>query len=192
MRILHLPSQLSDDRRDALLQKYGATKTRTIRPSSKYTVTFAKFPSQQLAAEALLRLHQLNVRGQYLSVEYAKRSVPTELSEQGIEHKTSTSNDVKTETVSKSHVQAFLRKLNNWTMSYEFNQPPPPNIRYKYLTPTKSTLTRIAIQLLTQPAFYTQVLHLMNKMNLPPPFEELEIEFPMLKEVYDMEKYKGI
>lgn len=32
----------------------------------------------------------------------------------------------------------------------------------------------------------------MNKMNLPPPFEELEEEFPMLKEVYNMEKYKNI
>lgn len=32
----------------------------------------------------------------------------------------------------------------------------------------------------------------MNKMNLPPPFEELEAEFPMLKEVYNVEKYKDI
>jgi len=32
----------------------------------------------------------------------------------------------------------------------------------------------------------------MNKMNLPPPFEELEMEFHMLREVYNMEKYKGI
>lgn len=32
----------------------------------------------------------------------------------------------------------------------------------------------------------------MNKMNLPPPFEELETEFPMLKEIYDIEKYKDI
>ncbi|TGZ52749.1 RNA-binding protein 40 [Temnothorax longispinosus] len=77
-------------------------------------------------------------------------------------------------------------------MSHEFSQSPPPNIRYKYLTPTRSTLIRIAVQLLTQPAFYTQVLHLMNKMNLPPPFEELDAEFPMLREVYDMEKYKDI
>ncbi|XP_018312281.1 RNA-binding protein 40 isoform X3 [Mycetomoellerius zeteki] len=179
LRILHLPPQLSDDRRDVLLQRYGATKTKTIRPSSKYTITFAKFLSQQLAAEALLRLHQLNVRGQYLSVEYAKKSIPAELSEQGIEYKISVNS-------------SFLRKLNNWTMSYEFSQPPPPNIRYKYMMPTKSTVARIAIQLLTQPAFYTQVLHLMNKMNLPPPFEDLEMEFPMLREVYDMEKYKDI
>jgi len=152
-----LPPQLSDDRRDALLQKYGATKTRTVRRSDRYTVTFAKFPSQQLAAEALLRLHQLNIRGQYLSVEYAKRSV--ELSEQDIENKVPINNDVKMETVNKSRVQAFLRKLNNWTMSHEFSQPPPPNIRYKYTMPTRDTLMRIAIQLLTQPAFYTQVNH---------------------------------
>ena len=32
----------------------------------------------------------------------------------------------------------------------------------------------------------------MNKMNLPPPFEELDEEFPMLREIYDMEKYKDI
>jgi len=32
----------------------------------------------------------------------------------------------------------------------------------------------------------------MNKMNLPPPFEELEAEFPMLKEAYNVEKYKDI
>lgn len=32
----------------------------------------------------------------------------------------------------------------------------------------------------------------MNRMNLPPPFEELEAEFPALKEVYDVEKYKDI
>ncbi|XP_011876451.1 PREDICTED: RNA-binding protein 40 [Vollenhovia emeryi] len=192
LRILHLPPQLSDERRDELMQKYGAIKTRTLRPSGRYTVTFAKFPSQQFASEALLRLHQLNVRGQYLTVEYAKRSVPAELSELGVEPKAPACGDAKTETVSQSHVQAFLRRLNSWTMSHEFSQPPPPNLRYKYLTPTRSTLTRIAVQLLTQPAFYTQVLHLMNKMNLPPPFEELEVEFPMLREVYDMEKYKDI
>lgn len=32
----------------------------------------------------------------------------------------------------------------------------------------------------------------MNRMNLPPPFEELESEFPALKEVYNIEKYKDI
>lgn len=158
LRILHLPPHLSNEQRDSLLQKYGAIKTRTIRPSSKYTATFAKFPSQRLAAEALLRLHQLNVKGQYLSVEYAKKSLLTELSEQDIQQEAPKStNDTKSETTNKSHVQAFLRKLNNWTMNYDFSQPPPPNIKYKYTAPTRSTLIRIAIQMLKEPAFYTQV-----------------------------------
>lgn len=32
----------------------------------------------------------------------------------------------------------------------------------------------------------------MNKMNIPPPFEELENEFPMVKEAYCMENYQDI
>jgi len=138
------------------LQKYGAIKTKTVRMSNKYTITFAKFLTQQLATEALLRLHQLNVRGQYLSVEYAKKSMSTEFSEQNTEQET-TSNDTHTETINKSQIQSFLRKLDSWTMNHEFSQPPPPNIKYKYTAPTKSTLIRIAIQLLTKPTFYTQV-----------------------------------
>ncbi|XP_032665187.1 RNA-binding region-containing protein 3 [Odontomachus brunneus] len=192
LRILHLPPQLSDDRRNSLLQRYGAIKTRTLRRSSKYTVTFAKFASQQMATDALLRLHQLNVKGQYLSVEYAKKSTPAELSELEPQREPPTDNDVKAKATSKTDLQAFQKKLNSWTMNHVFSQAPPPNIRYKYMAPTKNTLMRIAIQLWKEPAFYTQVLHLMNKMNLPPPFEELEGEFPMLREAYNMEKYKNI
>lgn len=32
----------------------------------------------------------------------------------------------------------------------------------------------------------------MNKMNLPPPFEELEGDFPILKELYDIENYQDL
>ncbi|XP_020285947.1 RNA-binding protein 40 isoform X2 [Pseudomyrmex gracilis] len=192
LRILHLPPQISNDRRDVLLQKYGAIKTKTIRLSNKYTATFAKFSSPQLAAEALLRLHQLNVRGQYLTVEYAHKSIE-QFSEQDVQHEVSKSkDDTNEETASKAHIQAFMRKLNNWTMNYDFSQLPPPNIKYKYPPPTKTTLIRIAIMLIEEPVFYTQVLHLMNKMNLPPPFEELETEFPTLRDIYNMEKYKDI
>lgn len=139
-----------------MLQKYGAIKTKTIRLSNKYTATFAKFTSPQLAAEALLRLHQLNVREQYLTVEYAHKSI--EFSEQDVQHEVSKSkDDTKEETASKAHIQAFLRKLNNWTMNHDFSQLPPPNIKYKYPPPTKNTLIRIAIMLIEKPVFYTQV-----------------------------------
>ncbi|XP_076302914.1 RNA-binding region-containing protein 3-like [Lasioglossum baleicum] len=192
LRILHLPLELSDERRNELFKKYGAIKTRTLRPSRKYTITFAKFQSQEAATEALLRLHQLNVKGQYLTVEFAKKTISTEKVENYIDNDILTKEENKKESTNRSNFQAFLQKLNSWTMNQVFTQPPPPNIQYKYSTPTKGTLIRIAIQLLKEPSFYTQVLHLMNRMNLPPPFEELEAEFPALKEVYDIEKYKDI
>ncbi|KAK2581086.1 hypothetical protein KPH14_006126 [Odynerus spinipes] len=192
LKVLHLPSHLSDERRNELFQKYGAIKTRTLRPSSKYTITFVKFQSHNAANEAFLRLHQIKVRDQYLSVEFAKKSMPIEFSENKTNDKDIAKDEIQKETVNKSHFQNFLKRLYGWSMNQIFTQPPSPNIRYKYPPPTKSTLLRIAIQLIKEPAFYTQVLHLMNRMNLPPPFEELETEFPMLKEIYDIEKYKDI
>lgn len=32
----------------------------------------------------------------------------------------------------------------------------------------------------------------MNKMNLPPPFEELEKDYPIVKEAYDVENYQDL
>lgn len=152
----------------------------------------------------------MNVRGQYLTVEFAKKSISADSTEHDDRDDVG-KEESKRESANKSNFQAFLQKLNSWTMNQVFNQPPPPHIRYKYAPPTRSTLIRIAVQLLKEPAFYTQVyqlqfiamnlllidvslqvLHLMNRMNLPPPFEELETEFPMLKEAYNMEKYKDI
>ncbi|KOX71705.1 RNA-binding protein 40 [Melipona quadrifasciata] len=192
LRILHLPPELSDERRNELFKKYGAIKTQTLRLSKKYTMTFAKFQSQEIALQALLRLHQLNVRGQYLTVEFAKKPVSIEKTENNVDNDKLTKEENKKESTNRSNFQAFLQKLNSWSMNQAFTQPPPPNIQYEYSPPTRGTLIRIAIQLLKEPAFYTQVLHLMNRMNLPPPFEELEAEFPALKEVYDIEKYNDI
>ncbi|XP_017893267.1 RNA-binding protein 40 [Ceratina calcarata] len=192
LRILHIPPEVSNERRNELFKKYGAIKTRTLRPSKKYTITFAQFQSQEVATEALLRLHQINIKGQFLTVEFAKKSISTDSGENDADDDKPMKEESKKESVNRSNFQTFLQKLNSWTVNQVFTQPPPPDIRYKYSAPTKGTLIRIAIQLLKEPAFYTQVLHLMNRMNLPPPFEELEGEFPALKEVYDIEKYKDI
>ncbi|XP_050488971.1 RNA-binding region-containing protein 3 isoform X2 [Bombus huntii] len=115
-----------------------------------------------------------------------------EKTENNVDNNKLTKEESKKESTNRSNFQTFLQKLNSWTMNQVFTQPPPPNIQYKYSAPTKGTLIRIAIQLLKEPVFYTQVLHLMNRMNLPPPFEELEAEFPALKEAYDIEKYNDI
>lgn len=48
--------------------------------------------------------------------------------------------------------------------------PPPASLHYRYPPPTTAILTNIMNALIAVPRFYIQVLHLMNKMNLPPPF----------------------
>lgn len=152
-----MPPELSDERRNELFKKYGATETRTLRFSKKYTITFAKFQSQEVATQALLRLHQLNVKGQYLTVEFAKKSMSIEKTENNVDNDKLTKEESKKESTNRSNFQTFLQKLNSWTMNQVFTQPPPPNIQYKYSAPTKGTLIRIAIQLLKEPVFYTQV-----------------------------------
>lgn len=48
--------------------------------------------------------------------------------------------------------------------------PFPPHLVYAYPPPDGNILTNIVNALIAVPRFYTQVLHLMNKMNLPAPF----------------------
>lgn len=52
--------------------------------------------------------------------------------------------------------------------------PPNPQLKYYYPDPTHDILTNITHAIATVPRFYTQVLHLMNKYNMPPPFGPAE------------------
>lgn len=166
LRVLHLPPYLTDEKRDELFKKYGAIKTKTIRQSEKYTTTFVKFASNEIAKKIFLQLHQLEVKGQYLSIEFAKKSIDYEVSQGDYNNDEINKGEKKEDNVNKAHFQAFIRKLNSWTTNYAFSQPPPPNISYKYPLPTTSTLIRIAIQLIKEPAFYTQVfIHFIIKYN---------------------------
>lgn len=49
--------------------------------------------------------------------------------------------------------------------------PSPPYLEYAYPKATPLVVQNISNALLHVPKFYEQVLHLMNKMNLPPPFD---------------------
>lgn len=68
--------------------------------------------------------------------------------------------------------------------------------RYSYPPPNPIVLCNIAHTLVAVPKFYTQVLHLMNKMNLPCPFGPLSGEPPLCQEaknisnVFNIEKQK--
>lgn len=65
----------------------------------------------------------------------------------------------------------YLKKLNSWSAAIDLNQPPPHHLHYSYPDPNPHILSNIANALACNQKFYYQVLHLMNRMNLPAPFE---------------------
>lgn len=154
---MHLPPNLSDERRDELFKKYNAIKTKTIRKSPKLTMTFAEFSSKEIATEAFLRLHQLEVKGHRISIDFARKSILDDYTKTDIINKAD-EEELKKESTQKIHLQNFLKKLNSWSGSNVFTQPPNPNISYTYPAPTRETLLRISIQLIKEPKFYTQVI----------------------------------
>ena len=158
LRVRHLPLQLSNTRRDELFKRYGSTKTKTVRYRNNDSVTYVLFPSKEAANDAFLQLHQLQVKGRYLSIEFAQKSIADDLEEETLDVEPEViSNEAKNEQVDNKHYQTFMKKLNNWAGNDLLSQPPPPNMWYKYSCPTRNTLHRIAIQLIQEPAFYTQV-----------------------------------
>ena len=56
---------------------------------------------------------------------------------------------------------------------------PSPLLRYSYPPPSADTLARICAALRSTPRFYTQVLHLMNKLSLPAPFASSSVRPPV-------------
>lgn len=63
-------------------------------------------------------------------------------------------------------VEQINAVAQKWNLDYPFD----PQLQYVYPGPTITILTNIANAMAAVPRFYVQVLHLMNKMNLPAPF----------------------
>lgn len=69
-------------------------------------------------------------------------------------------------------IDKYVRRLYACNSQSDFTQPPPPYLSYSYPPINGDILARIGEHLQTNPRFYNQVLHLMNRMNLEPPFEK--------------------
>lgn len=55
-----------------------------------------------------------------------------------------------------------------------------PTLKYQYPPPNPDIIVNIMNAIVAVPKLYTQVIHLMNKMNLPPPFGEATSMTPMV------------
>ncbi|KAH7332261.1 hypothetical protein KP509_20G078800 [Ceratopteris richardii] len=140
---------------------------------------FVEFKDEAQAVRAQAQLNRLRFLGKILAVERAKPFTPkTPLKDQ---------NDISTATLpakpaqldsQTSHVRCFeSRPLHTGAVRHEpiapslgIDYPCPPHLEYAYPPPDGNILTNIVNALIAVPRFYTQVLHLMNKMNLPAPF----------------------
>uniref|UniRef100_A0A146KST9 RNA-binding region-containing protein 3 n=1 Tax=Lygus hesperus TaxID=30085 RepID=A0A146KST9_LYGHE len=170
--IKHLPPELDVNDRVDLLKNLGAVEVSCVSSEfKKSSLTFAKFRTKEQCQLVLKHLHQKEILGSLLSVEYARGRYND--GRVASEESTTLLNGTNDETTSQRKiVEAYLKKLNSWTNDLDFNQPPPVHIRYQYPPPSTQVLRNICKALAKVPKLYTQVLHLMNKMNLPCPFSE--------------------
>ncbi|ESO02639.1 hypothetical protein HELRODRAFT_65555 [Helobdella robusta] len=175
--IRHVPSKFTSNDCSDLFQRFGAKKVRYMGKEGKMKHTaFALFDSESEAKIAMNHLHQLKLLDRRLVVEYSDKEFVEDLNlpAQKLldEFKR---ND--TQVVEPSLGQQIDSQLADY---FNFEYPINPNLRYSYPKPTVTILTNIANALASVPKFYTQVLHLMNKMNLPAPFGNLTITPPIV------------
>lgn len=168
--VRHLPSELTNEEKASFLKHFGAVKVKILGPETKRNnLVYARFETHAAAEVALKRLHQLELLGHYISAEFA-RSQHDDTNYSSVRSRIVDEKSGKEKT--KRYYDNFLQKLNCWTKIADFNQPPPVHLIYQYSPPTRQILINICKAMASVPKFYTQVLHLMNKMNLPCPFTE--------------------
>lgn len=166
LRVKNLPHDLSEEEKKDFMRHFGAREVIVITSKCKQrSIVYAKFESAPVARAVLNRLHQLPVLNSRLCVEYApndnESSLPKIITKDNLDGG------------SKKHLKSFVNRLNALNNSVSFNQPPPSHLKYIYPKPNRATINNIAHALASIPKFYTQVLHLMNRMNLPPPFSDV-------------------
>lgn len=163
LRIKNLPKELTDAQKEDFIRHFGASKIKLITSRAKEkSVLYAKFDSNEVAKTVLFRLHQLTILNSRLCVEYAENDI--------LQGKSQLKKVEEPDVSNKQYFKSFVNKLNAFNDSVGFYQPPPSHLKYVYPKANRATINNIAHALATIPRFYTQVLHLMNKMNLPPPF----------------------
>ncbi|BFZ15695.1 hypothetical protein BsWGS_18734 [Bradybaena similaris] len=175
----HLPAELSTDERKDLLFYLGASRVKVMSKSGPMKNTaFAVFGNKEQATQVLKQLHQVEFLGSKLVVEFAKTQLSSGASsDKGPLKELGTIEEDSTKAKREKEIQQQLEpreiKFDTTFGTWGLKYPRRPELRYSYPPPTPSILTNILHALAAVPKFYVQVLHLMNKMDLPAPFGTL-------------------
>lgn len=177
LRIKHLPKCLSSEQVVDFLKHFNAKTVRYMgkEGSMRYTA-FATYESKPAAERALRLLHQVSLLGSVLAVEYSRKNdacVDSQQPESGIELNANGKNKNANESSKSKMSQPEDRlksKLNYVSSAWDIPYSIDEQLMYSYPKPTDIILRNIMHCIASVPKLYVQVLHLMNKMNLPAPF----------------------
>ncbi|GLE02037.1 hypothetical protein PINS_up010875 [Pythium insidiosum] len=191
LRVKNLPGVLSDDAISSLLTRYGAVRVRVLRrprdavrrsngETSRTPLTaVAEFASRDAQQSAREKLSSVDLAGFQLVVETLQTN-DTEDSDATTREKPAKASPANRPAASEASSVAASRAMAPVPLAPHLglHYAPSPLLHYKYPRASVPIVRNIANALLALPRFYTQVLHLMNKMNLPPPFEDDAIRGP--------------
>ncbi|XP_076459994.1 RNA-binding region-containing protein 3-like [Babylonia areolata] len=191
--VRHLPSSLTKEEKEDFLRHFGAVHVRVMgnKGPLKHTA-FAEFPNKDVASQVLGKLHQVEVLGCRLVVEFALSHhdrhlphhtdrPPDRIKKEGEEERKKEEDKEEEDSEENAFDFSFLQ----WGLKY----PRRRRLYYLYPPPSPSILTNISHALAACPKLYVQVLHLMNKMDLPAPFGPVTAQPPLAPDMGVMEDY---
>ncbi|XP_047327270.1 U11/U12 small nuclear ribonucleoprotein 65 kDa protein-like [Impatiens glandulifera] len=172
--VRHLPEAIPFDTLSRLFSHYGASSVRPCTRGRVRNCAFVDFSNESLASQAHRQLNGLRFLGKVLSVEKASKSGENIKDQQEKVPKVNHLSPMINTPSARGHCQVPI--LPSFPASEPIadrlgvDYPFPPHLEYAYPPPDGNILTNIVNALIAVPRFYTQVLHLMNKMNIPAPF----------------------
>ena len=176
--VKHLPKSFTKELCSDFFKNFGAVNTRFMGHEGRLRYcAFVEFQNEIDATGALNKLHQLSLLNTTLVAEYSK-SIPRKIENTIIKNTNSEeSNQTQDkhclEREKEKLIQRVNKEINSISHDFDFQYTINPNLFYSYPKPTTTILLNIMNALASVPKFYVQVLHLMNKMNLPAPFGQV-------------------
>ncbi|XP_050539173.1 RNA-binding region-containing protein 3-like [Daktulosphaira vitifoliae] len=169
--VRHIPTEIDDEHKIDFLKHFGAQHVKLLTSkANKRCIAYARFESEEIAEAVVQQLHQKELLGRRLTVELSPTDLDVNLM---VCPKPLPKIDNNGDEFKKLQ-EAYLKKLNSWSSGINMDLPPPHHLRYSYPDPNPHILANIAYTLSINKKFYYQVLHLMNRMNLPTPFDPVE------------------
>ncbi|KAL1195362.1 U11/U12 small nuclear ribonucleoprotein 65 kDa protein [Cardamine amara subsp. amara] len=176
--VRHLPDGIPHDIVSRLFSQYGASAVRPCSGGRLRNAAFVDFKNEAFASQAHRQLNGLRFLGKVLQVQRGNKPKENNKSRQ-IEE--SGKDDHSYSSMTKGNAFSTVSNNNGSESGHlltgepiapklGINYPFPPHLQYAYPPPDANILANITNALIAVPPLYTQVLHLMNKMNLPPPF----------------------